>query len=225
MMIPFRDDNPHTSFPLVTLTLIIINSVVFLFEVSLGAQTEQFIASFGMVPRLVGQGYSPTLSVNPYLTFLTSMFLHGGWLHLIGNMLYLWIFGDNVEHAMGRIRFLIFYLAAGLSAGLTHFFFNQNSGIPTVGASGAIAGVLGAYLNLYPRARVQTAVPFGFYLQIITLPAVVVLGFWFVMQLISAGMTPKGVAGVAYGAHIGGFIAGYALVRRFCKKEYKYFKR
>lgn len=227
-MIPFKDDNPHTSFPIFTITLIIINVLVFLFESTLGRhQAEAFIAGFGMIPRLVS-GESSTvmnLPIHPYLTFVTSMFLHGGWLHLIGNMLYLWIFGDNVEHAMGKIRFLAFYLLTGFIAGLTHYIFNMDSPVPTVGASGAIAGVLGAYLNLYPHARVHTLLIWGFFTRVVLMPAMGVLGFWFVLQLLEAAATPKGMGGVAYGAHIGGFIGGYLLVRLFCKPAYRRFKR
>lgn len=201
--------------------------IVFLLEVSLDRyQTALFIASFGMIPELVSNPQLVTdLPIHPYTTFITSMFLHGGWVHLIGNMLYLWIFADNIEHAVGRIKFIIFYLVCGIIAGLTHYAFNHGSSVPTVGASGAIAGVLGAYLNLFPHARVYTLFIWGFFIRIIPLPAIYMLGFWFVFQLLSAGLTPKGMGGVAYGAHIGGFVAGYLLVRLFCKPKYKKFKR
>ena len=140
-------------------------------------------------------------------------------------MLYLWIFGDNIEHAMGRVKFIIFYLLTGIIAGLTHFAFNTESTIPTVGASGAIAGVLGGYLNLYPHAKVYTLMIWGIMSRVVLLPAIAVLGFWFVFQLLNAGLTPKGMGGVAYGAHIGGFVSGYLLVRLFCRPAYRHFKR
>lgn len=226
-MIPFKDDNPHTSFPLITIILIALNAVAFFLELGQGRQLDGFIASFGMVPQFVAQSgeVASGLPLHPYWTFLTSMFLHAGWLHLIGNMLYLWIFGDNIEHAVGTLKFVFFYLLCGLVAGLSHFVFNQQSEIPTVGASGAIAGVLGAYLNLFPHARVHTLFIWGFYTRVVQLPAVYVLGFWFVLQLLEAGLTPKGLGGVAYGAHIGGFVAGYLLIRPFCKPAYRRFKR
>lgn len=227
-MIPFKDDNPHTSYPLVTIIFIAVNTAGFLFELSLrGKESALFMASFGMVPNFVSHisEVSAELPLHPYFTFITSMFLHGGWMHLIGNMLYLWIFGDNIEHAMGKLKFIIFYILMGIFAGLTHFAFNVHSQVPTVGASGAIAGVLGAYINLFPHARVHTLFIYGFYSRVVLLKSVYVLGFWFVLQLLSASMTPKGVGGVAYGAHIGGFVAGYLLVRFFCKPAYRQFRR
>lgn len=227
-MFPFKDDNPHTSFPIVTIILIAVNAAVFLFELSLGGkESALFMASFGMVPQFVSHvsEVAKELPLHPYYTFFTSMFLHGGWMHLIGNMLYLWIFGDNIEHAMGKVKYLSFYILMGIVAGLTHFAFNVHSQVPTVGASGAIAGVLGAYINLFPHARVHTLLIYGFFTRVVLLPSIFVLGFWFVLQLLEAGMTPKGLGGVAYGAHIGGFVAGYLLVRFFCKPTYRYFKR
>ncbi|MBI4208751.1 MAG: rhomboid family intramembrane serine protease [Deltaproteobacteria bacterium] len=220
-MIPYKDDNPTRTFPFVTLGLIAINSLIFLYEVLLGPQTQAFIFELGMIPFEVTHGVNLPVSPSlpPYLTLLTSMFLHGGWLHLIGNMLYLWIFGDNVEDALGHFRFLIFYIVCGLIAAGTHIFSSMDSTIPTVGASGSIAGVLGAYFLLYPRAHVYTLIPIFFYMEVLVLPASIVLGFWFLLQIFN-GIFSWGVnlGGVAWFAHIGGFIGGYLLMRCYAPK-------
>jgi membrane associated rhomboid family serine protease len=214
-MIPLRDYIPTRRFPIVTLMLILINVAVFALELLLdaGGLLEDFINTFGLVPLLVTQHFDSFVA----FTFISSMFMHGGFLHILGNMLYLWIFGNNVEDEMGRLRFLIFYFVAGIAASLAQVIAGPRSTVPGIGASGAIAGVLGAYLVLYPRARVATLIPLGLFTRVADLPAVLVLGFWFVLQLLngvlSFGMGQMG--GVAWFAHIGGFIAGVLLVKPF----------
>lgn len=215
-MIPLRDTIPSRSFPIVTILLIVLNGIVFIFELSLGEHLNTFINIFGIVPAR----YFHYLSVDTnlflaFFPFFTSQFLHGGWFHLIGNIWFLWIFGDNVEDHVGHLKFLAFYLFCGLLAGLAHGYTNPGSKIPTVGASGAIAGVMGAYIILYPKARVLTLVPIIFFIQIIELPAYLFLGIWFLIQSFS-GVTSltasQGCCGVAWWAHIGGFAVGALIV-------------
>jgi len=226
-MIPLRDDNPTTIQPLVTIAFIVLCSLVFLWQISLGGQGfEAAVLSLGVIPAtLLGdKTLPPELAlVPPTLTIFTSMFLHGSWMHLIGNMLYLWIFGNNVEDAMGHVRFVLFYLLCGIAAVLAQALPNTESTIPMIGASGAISGVLGAYLLLYPHARVLVLIPLGFYSRLMHLPAMAVLGFWFVLQLVnSAFSVPRG-GGVAFGAHIGGFIAGMILLPIFKHRHVRLF--
>jgi len=217
-MIPLRDRNPSGSFPAVTVALIAANVVVFLFEMMAQQDLERFFSAYALIPAKVMLGLDGRLPWSDVVTpFFSSMFLHGGWLHLIGNMWYLWIFGDNVEDTLGPVRFLLFFLLTGLAAGITHVALNPASTIPTVGASGAISGVLAGYAVLFPHARVLTLVPLGFFLRVMELPAVVLLIIWVVLQvlsgLVSFGMEQAG--GVAWGAHVGGFVAGLVLVRLF----------
>ncbi|MGH7681768.1 MAG: rhomboid family intramembrane serine protease [Candidatus Eiseniibacteriota bacterium] len=215
-MIPLRDRNPSGTFPAVTITLIVACVGAFLLELAAGPRLNAVISSFGLVPGNITYGLETgTLHWGAaILPFFTSMFLHGGWLHLIGNMWFLWIFGDNVEDTLGSFRFLLFYLVCGLAAGATHYALSVTSNVPTIGASGAIAGVLGGYAVLFPGARVLTLVPLGFFWRVIELPAWVVLGLWFLLQAVSGFMT-QGAAGggVAWWAHVGGFVAGLILVR------------
>ena len=218
-MFPLRDSNPSDRFPFVTLGLIGLCTLVFLYEVSLGQDLRAFFASFALVPGQISYGLQSgelglPAAVQP---FVTSMFLHGGWLHLIGNMWFLWIFGDNVEDMLGSGRYLVFYVLAGLGAGLAHYFIQPTSAIPTVGASGAIAGVLAGYLILFPRARVTTVVPLGFFIRVMELPAMVLIGIWFLIQIASGLLTTVGgsAAGVAWWAHVGGFVVGALLVKVF----------
>lgn len=219
-MIPLRDDNPTKIVPVVTITIIVICVAVFLWQFSHDAEGQQLITyGLGAIPvTLFGERQlAPEIIVVPtYMTIFSSMFLHGGWMHLIGNMLYLWIFGNNIEDAMGHIRYIIFYLVCGIVAVFAHALPNADSAIPMVGASGAISGVLGAYLLLHPHARVLLFIPLGFISQLIRLKAMWVLGMWFLMQLVSSAMTAGNEGGgVAFGAHIGGFIAGMALIPLF----------
>ena len=226
-MIPLRDDNPTTIQPLVTIALIVACALVFLWQISLGSHGfEAAVARLGVIPAalLGGKTLPPELVlVPPTMTVFTSMFLHGGWMHLIGNMLYLWIFGNNVEDAMGHVRFVIFYLLCGIAAVLAQSLPNPESTIPMIGASGAISGVLGAYLLLYPHARVLVLIPLGFYTQLVHLPAMAVLGFWFVLQLASTALADPHAGGVAFGAHIGGFAAGMALLPLFKRRHVRLF--
>lgn len=226
-MIPLRDDNPTSIRPLVTLGLIVACCLVFLWQVSLGpGGFERAVFSLGLIPAvLFGSAHLELgLEVVPAgLTVVSSMFLHGGWMHLIGNMLYLWIFGNNIEDAMGHVRFIAFYLLCGVAAALAQAFFESTAQIPMVGASGAISGVLGAYLLLYPHARVQVLVPFGFIMHMMSLPALLVLGFWFLLQLISSAAATAGEGGTAWFAHLGGFVAGMALIPLFKHRGVRFF--
>jgi membrane associated rhomboid family serine protease len=218
MLIPLRDDNPTRSTPVVSYGIIGACVLVYLWQATLGPSAGQAaVYALGLVPAVLLQGASlpPEIAlIPPTATVFTSMFLHGGWLHLIGNMLYLWIFADNIEDSMGHGRFIVFYLLCGIAAALAQALPAPGSEIPMVGASGAISGVLGAYLILHPRAHVLVLVPLGFFSQITRLPAVLVLGLWFLLQLISEIGAPLG-AGVAFRAHIGGFMAGMALIPFF----------
>lgn len=221
-MIPLRDDNPSGSVPFVSFTLIAACTLLFAWQVSLGPANRDFIFAYGLIPALLfgDAALDPSLARVPAAaTVFTSMFLHGGLLHFVGNMLYLWIFADNVEDSMGHGRFLVFYFACGIAAALAQAVPEPASTIPMIGASGAISGVLGAYLLLYPHARVLVVIPLGFYLQQMRLPAGWVLGLWFVMQLASELSTPAGAGGVAFRAHIGGFVAGAALIPLFKRRR------
>lgn len=221
-MIPLKDRNPTRRVPIVNIVIIILNLAVFIYQISLGRGLEGFLYKFGVVPDAISNSIN-TVQLSPKVFFplFSSMFLHGGWLHLGGNMLYLWVFGDNVEDKLGRGRYLMFYLLCGIAASIAHIIIDPHSTIPTVGASGAISGVLGAYLLMFPKARVLTLIPIFVFLQFAELPALVVLGFWFVMQffngLISLGYETAGMGGVAWWAHIGGFVAGMVLVFPFKK--------
>ncbi|MDQ7844243.1 MAG: rhomboid family intramembrane serine protease [Armatimonadota bacterium] len=219
-MIPLRDENPSSSRPIVTYLIILANVLVFLFMLGLGsdAAVERFVLAYGAVPaRITGAAAGAPAA---YPTLLTSMFLHGGWAHLLGNMLYLWIFGDNVEDLMGHGRFLIFYLLTGMAAVWAHILTAPASAVPLIGASGAIAGVLGAYLALFPRARIISLVPFGYFLRVVAVPAVLFLPLWFLLQFVQ-GVATLGAetAGVAWWAHIGGFASGFVLVWVFARRR------
>ena len=214
-MFPLRDENPSRTTPVVTRVLIVLNLLVFIYELSLGTELRDFMFRFALIPRhltLAIDGYAPwSAAVTP---LLSSIFLHGGWVHVIGNMWYLWIFGDNVEDRLGHFGYLIFYLAAGVVAGLIHVASNPNSMLPTVGASGAIAGVLGAYAAAFPRARVVTLLPLFPFFPVVALPAMLVLGFWFVVQFASGALVlAAGLSGgVAVWAHVGGFVFGFVVM-------------
>jgi membrane associated rhomboid family serine protease len=219
-MIPLRDANPTRRTPLVTLAIVIACFVAFGYELGLLASggedsLNDLVTTWGVVPADITAAFArgDYLS-SETLTLVTSQFLHGGWLHLLGNLLFLWIFGNNIEDRFGRLRFLLFYLAGGVVAGLCQVVITPTSDVPTIGASGAIAATLGAYIVLFPRARVTSLVFLGFFYQLIDVPAVIVLAFWFVLQLID-GLTSLGVTdlsgGVAFFAHIGGFAFGAAL--------------
>ncbi|MDH3647254.1 MAG: rhomboid family intramembrane serine protease [Gammaproteobacteria bacterium] len=214
-MIPLQDDNPSSIRPHVNFALIGACAAAFLWQLSLGPDGQAAIFAYGVTPAILLQGAEPVpgmAAIPAELTVMTSMFLHGGWMHFIGNMLYLWVFGDNVEDSMGHVRFVLFYLVCGVAAALAQAIPDPGSTIPMIGASGAISGVLGAYLLLYPHARVLVGIPLGFYLHTMKLRAGWVLGLWFGLQLLSELMTPAGSAGVAFRAHLGGFIAGVLLI-------------
>jgi membrane associated rhomboid family serine protease len=232
-MIPLKDDVPARSVPLVTGALIVLNVLAYLYQVSLGLDTEgagarpaeAFVIEFGVIPcRLAGPCPAALARIaddlpHPWLTILTSMFLHGGPLHIGGNMLYLWIFGNNVEDTLGHGRFLAFYLASGVAAAAGQTLVTPSSPVPMIGASGAVSGVLGAYMLLFPYATVLTLVMFGFFVRFIRVPAMVVLGLWIVVQLLNGYITFSAQAmgrgeggGVAWFAHIGGFLAGAVLL-------------
>ena len=208
-MIPIRDQIPTRSVPFVNYMLIAANILVFILMWLAGSNQEALVWQFALVPSQVTVG----LDAGDVVRVFTSMFMHGGLAHIAGNMLYLWIFGDNVEDALGHGKYLLFYLFGGVVASLAHILTNPASQVPTVGASGAIAAVLGAYLVLYPHSRVQTIIPLGFFMRITLLPASIVLGLWFVLQLFSGFLSLGGpdVGGVAFWAHIGGFVVGVAL--------------
>ena len=221
-MIPLKDDNPTSSRPVVTYFLIGICVIIFLIQ--LGSQsykTGQLFYSYGLIPSvLMGYDQLPMdlYAVPAYLTIFTSMFMHGGFMHLIGNMLYMWIFADNIEDSLGPKKFIIFYLLSGIGAATAQILMDTHSQVPMVGASGAIGGVLGAYLINHPNARVLVLIPFGFFSQLIKIKALYVLGFWFVLQFINSAMMSSQGGGVAYAAHIGGFVSGVVLILFFNKR-------
>ena len=216
MLLPLKDDNPTSSFPLVTIGIILANGLIFFHQITLDfVESQRFLFQWGAIPYQVTHG--EVLNVRPLiplpLTIFSSMFLHGGFLHLFGNMLYLWIFGNNIEDTLGHFRFFLFYLVCGLLAAVVQIVFDPNLTVPMVGASGAIAGILGAYLLLFPGARVVTLVFILIIVRLVRIPALILLGFWFFIQLLGVG--GGAVSNVAFFAHIGGFIFGLLLVRVF----------
>ncbi len=234
MLFPLKDLNPTRRFPVVTVGLIAANVLVFIYELTLGARLDAFVASFGMTPYeitraadLSGAAIGVPIVHAPgpgviQMTLLTSMFIHGGFFHLFGNMLYLWIFGNNIEDLLGPVRFTIFYLLCGLAAAGAHILSSPGSVVPTVGASGAVSGVLGAYLVVHPRAKILTLVFLGFFIRVMLLPASLLLVFWFVIQIFSGvASLSSGVhgSGVAWFAHVGGFLAGILLVKLMAGRQ------
>src|SRR5579864_259785 len=230
-MIPIRDDTPRFSTPFVTYFIIALNTAVFLFELSVGGQSHRALNGlmyhFGVVPQLFERALA-TGSVSSlgglFLSILTSMFLHASWLHIIGNMWVLWIFGDNIEDYLGHFSYLLFYLVSGFAAAVAHILLNAGSPVPSVGASGGIAGVMGAYFVLYPRARVLIWFPPIFFFH---LPAWLVLGYWFFMQFLSGAATSiaetsQTSGGIAFWAHVGGFVAGIVLIKLLPERPQRY---
>jgi len=214
-MIPLRDVIPSRTTPVVTVTILVVNVLAFLYETALGPlMLDAFLMTYGMVPAAFA-----------WSDVFTSMFLHGGWLHLIGNMLSLWIFGDNVEDRLGHGRFVVFYLLCGTLAALAHVWADPSSPVPTIGASGAIAGVMGGYFVLYPHSRIITLLPIFIFIQIVEVPAVVFLGLWFLLQLVSGvgsqltTATGEAAGGIAFWAHVGGFAVGAVLVKLMARPE------
>ena len=223
-MIPLKDDNPTLGRPVVTYFLIGICVVVFLIQLSSRTyNTGQLFYSYGLIPSvLMGHDQLPIdlYAVPAYVTIFSSMFMHGGFMHLIGNMLYMWIFADNIEDNLGPRNFVIFYFLSGIGAAMAQVLMDTHSQVPMIGASGAIGGVLGAYLINYPNARVLVLIPFGFFSQLIKIRALYVLGFWFILQFINSSMMSS-QGGVAYAAHIGGFVSGIILILFFNKTTKK----
>jgi membrane associated rhomboid family serine protease len=235
-MFPYKDDNPTELTPIITVGLIAANVLVWLFLQGLGSEATlaRSVCELGLIPGEVLQRAKPGTGVElapglvclvdaapKYWTVLTSMFAHGGWFHLFGNMWFLWVFGNNIEDAMGHGRFIVFYLLCGAAAAAAQVAVNPGSVVPMVGASGAISGVLGAYLLLYPRVRVHTILFFGFYVTRIAVPAYVMLGYWALLQLLGgvSSLTVLERGGVAFFAHLGGFIAGLVLIRFFASED------
>src|SRR5216117_96985 len=236
-MFPYKDENPTELTPVVTLGIIAVNAMVWLLVQGLGADEPlaRSVCQLGLIPgevlRTVPPGTSVPLGPGVHCvltadahwsTVLTSMFMHGGWFHIIGNMWFLWVFGNNIEDSMGHARFVVFYLLCGVAAAAAQMVAGPNSVVPMVGASGAISGVMGAYILLYPRVRVHTIVWLGFFVTTVALPAYVMLGYWFVLQLLlgAAGALSRAQGGVAVWAHVGGFVAGLVLIKVFANAEY-----
>ncbi len=225
-MIPVKDDNPTSRFPFITILILLINVAVFVYQWTLGSDVHAFMVRFGAVPWEIvhfreysGFPSAYQSELPSIFTIISAMFIHGGILHLLGNMIYLWVFGDNIESVLGYGRFLIFYLICGSVAALTHVVLHADSFVPMVGASGAISGILGAYLVRFPRTRVHVLIFLFIFIRIVRVPSIVLLGFWFIMQVFS-GFVGEGVqSGVAWFAHIGGFIAGMLLIVFFPNKE------
>lgn len=231
-MIPLQDLNPRKNPPIVTWALIISNVVIFLYLVKLPKEyLEIFYKTWGFIPALFFDPYLRVLTEHPvyipYLTLITHLFLHGGWLHLIGNMWVLWIFGDNVEDRLGPIPFIFFYLTCGILASLIHAFFFSHSVTPLVGASGAISGIMGAYFRLFPFARILVLIPLLFIPIFIEVPAFLFLGLWFLLQFYSGLFSlalPGSIGGVAWFAHLGGFLAGFLMIKIFCRRKCKFYR-
>ena len=236
-MIPYRDENPTTRPAVVTVAIIALNVLAWLFIEGAGAgrAVDAAVCNYGLIPGEVLQRVPPgtgvemapgvICAVDPspqYWTVLTSMFMHGGWMHLIGNMVFFWVFGNNIEDAMGHVRFAVFYILCGIAAAATQVLITPSSTVPMVGASGAISGILGAYLLLYPRVRVHACVFLGFYVTSIAIPAFVMLGYWIVLQVLSSlsSLGARASGGTAFFAHIGGFAAGFLLIRLFARRDY-----
>lgn len=219
-MFPFKDDNPTRTFPFVTIAIIGVNILTYLWALLSPLGEIPIIYSYGAVPSNL-LSFEQTQPLHPALTLFSSMFLHGGLLHIAGNMLYLWIFGNNIEDRLGHLRFVFFYLMCGIIAAYSHAITSPGSTIPMIGASGAVAGVLGAYILLFPHAKVHTLLFFGFFVQIVRVPALIVIGFWAIIQLVN-GLISKGLmasAGIAWFAHIGGFLAGLITVKLWLPKR------
>ena len=235
-MFPYKDENPTEKPAVITVAIILANVLAFILVQGAGADAPlaRSVCNYGLIPGEILQSVRPGTGIElapgmvcvvdavpKYWTVLTSMFMHGGWFHLIGNMLFLWVFGNNIEDAMGHVKFLIFYLLCGIAAAATQTLVSSHSVVPMVGASGAISGVLGAYILLYPRVPVHTLIVLPIYITTVRLPAYVMLGYWAVLQILSglAGLRDMDKGGVAFFAHVGGFVTGLVLVRLFASDE------
>ena len=219
-MIPFKDDNPTRHFPIVTIALIAANLAVFIYQFLSPSDMQRIAYAYGAVPYSLVT-FKSVQPVHPLITILTSMFMHGGLLHLASNMLYLWIFGNNIEDNLGYVKFILFYLLCGVVAAYAHAFTNPASTVPMIGASGAVSGILGAYILLFPHARIHTLLFFIFFFQTVRLPAIIVIGFWIGIQFIN-GLISHGTAthgGIAWFAHIGGFVFGILTIKSFMRNK------
>jgi membrane associated rhomboid family serine protease len=212
-MFPYKDDNPTNTFPYVTIGIIAMNVAVFVLQILSSTDGQRIIFAYGAIPHNIVT-METTQPIHPVLTIFTSMFMHGGLFHIFGNMLYLWIFGNNIEDRLGHIRFVVFYLFCGITAALSHTLTAAGSNIPMIGASGAVSGVLGAYLLLFPYARIHTVIFLGFFVQTVRIPALIVIGFWAIIQVVN-GLVTQGPnqGGVAWFAHVGGFLAGLLTIK------------
>ena len=235
-MFPYKDENPTELPPVATVGIIVLNLLAWLFVQGAGAMgpVTRSVCQFGLIPGALlgsappgttvplGNGVTCVLTDATWRTVITSMFMHGGWLHVLGNMWFLWVFGNNIEDSMGHVRFVLFYLLCGIVAAATQTLVSPGSLVPMVGASGAISGVMGAYILLYPRVRVHTLVTLGFFVTTIALPAYVMLGYWFVYQLLlgTVGALSRLEGGVAFWAHVGGFVAGVVLIKLFANPSF-----
>ena len=213
-MIPYRDDNPINIIPVSTILIISLNLLVFIMQLFSGEDSRSIVYSYGAIPQNV-IGFQSNQPIPAYLTILTSMFMHGGVLHIAWNMLYFWIFGNNIEERLGHIRFILFYLFCGIAAALSHILLSPDSNVPMIGASGAVSGMLGAYILLFPMAQVRTIVLLGFYITVVRIPALIVIGFWAIIQVVSGLLSQGNVAqgGIAFFAHVGGFVAGLFTIK------------
>ncbi len=213
-MFPYKDDNPTETTPFVTIGIIALNILIFLFQLLSDVDGKRIVYAYGAIPHNI-VSFESTQPIHPLLTIFTSMFMHGGVFHLFGNMLYLWIFGNNIEDRLGHFRFILFYLFCGIVAALSHTLNAASSGVPMIGASGAVSGVLGAYILLFPMARIHTIIFLGFFVQTVQIPALIVIGFWAIIQLVNGlitqGMPSQG--GIAWFAHAGGFLAGLITIK------------
>jgi len=236
-VIPYKDENPAELSPISTIAIIVVNTLAWLFVQGAGASAPlaRSVCQLGLIPAEVlgrapagttvplGQGLECVLTAEPHFsTILTSMFMHGGWLHIIGNMWFLWVFGNNIEDSMGHTRFVVFYLLCGVAAAATQMAVDPRSVVPMVGASGAISGVMGAYILLYPRVKVHTLLTLGFFVTSVALPAYVILGYWFALQLLlgTVGSLSRMQGGTAFWAHVGGFVAGLVLIKLFANPDF-----
>ncbi len=213
-MIPYKDDNPITIVPVSTILIISLNLLVFFLQLFSGEDSRSIVYSYGAIPQNI-VGLHSNQPIPAYLTIFSSMFMHGGVFHIAWNMLYFWIFGNNIEESLGHIRFFFFYLFCGVAAALSHIMLSPNSNVPMIGASGAVSGMLGAYILLFPMAQVRTIVLLGFYITVVKIPALIVIGFWAIIQVVS-GLLSQGNAslgGIAFFAHVGGFVAGLFTIK------------
>jgi membrane associated rhomboid family serine protease len=213
-LFPYKDDNPTNTFPAVTIGIIALNVIAFVLQILSDGDGRHVVFAYGAIPHSIVT-LETTQPIHPFLTVFTSMFMHGGLFHIFGNMLYLWIFGNNIEDRLGHFRFGVFYLFCGVAAAMSHILTSADSNVPMIGASGAVSGVLGAYLLLFPYARIHTVIFLGFFVQTLQIPALIVIGFWAIIQVVN-GLISQGVlnqGGVAWFAHVGGFIAGLITIK------------